>query len=302
MLFEHDVETGRWSWSPGLRQLHGLAADGAPTTELLLAHVVDEERESMRQRLSEYAANPGSYSCTVQMRDGQGALRRVRYVCQSETGGGEVKRIIGFVIDITGMMRDHANQAVEGAVEHRAVIEQAKGALMVSFGIDEVAASELLRGYSSRANTKLVQVAEHIVDGVSSDRFSREEPVRSLLDICWRWTPRAFLLVCGAATTDPPEGTIALVPSHYGGAWPRCDRRCRRRRHPGTERPVTHNRRPSAALSTAPDVDNVVTSHRSAGPAASSASTRPGQAATKPDPAGTRAGPGLSGRRWTRCR
>ena len=192
MLFEHDVETGRWSWSPGLRQLHGLAADGAPTTELLLAHVVDEERESMRQRLSEYAANPGSYSCTVQMRDGQGVLRRVRYVCQSETGGGEVKRIIGFVIDITGMMRDHANQAVEGAVEHRAVIEQAKGALMVSFGIDEVAASELLRGYSSRANTKLVQVAEHIVDGVSSDRFSREEPVRSLLDILLALDPESL--------------------------------------------------------------------------------------------------------------
>jgi PAS domain S-box-containing protein len=183
MLFEHDVATGRWSWSPGLKQLHGLAPDAVPTTELLLAHVVEEEREGMRQRLSEYAAKPGSYSCTVQMRDSHGALRRVRYVCQSEAGGGEVKRLLGFVIDITGMMRDHANQAVEGAVEHRAAIEQAKGALMVSFGIDEVAAFELLRGYSSRANTKLVQVAEHIVNGVSSDRFSREEPVRSLLDI-----------------------------------------------------------------------------------------------------------------------
>jgi hypothetical protein len=183
LLFEYDVQAERWSWSQGLRDLHGLVPGEAPTTQLMLDRMVEQDRATMSQRFLHHLANPGPYSCTYQMRDPQGALRRVMYVGQSEAGGGEVKRLTGCVIDITDMMRGHANEAVAGAAEHRAVIEQAKGALMLSFGIPEEAAFELLRTYSSRANTKLSVVAEHIAHGLSDAQFSREEPVRSLLDI-----------------------------------------------------------------------------------------------------------------------
>ena len=183
LVFEYDVQGDRWSWSPGLRDLVGLEPDDVPTTEQLLDRIVDADREVMRRRFDEHRTTPGPYSCTYRLRDRHGILRRVRHVGESEAGGGEVKRLYGFVIDITDMMRDHAAEAVAGAVEHRAVIEQAKGALMLSFGVDEEAAFELLRAYSNRANVKVVEVAEHISSGLSDSSFSRDEPVRSLLDI-----------------------------------------------------------------------------------------------------------------------
>lgn len=183
LLFEFDVQAARWSWSPGLRDLHGLEPGDDPTTGILLDRMVEADRDAMRRRFAEHLRTPGPYSCTYRMHDRHGSLRQMRYVGQSEAGGGEVKRLRGFVIDITDTLRDHAAEAVAGAVEHRAAIEQAKGALMLAFAVDDVTAFELLRAYSNRANVKLVEVAERIAGGLSDAGFSREDPVRSLLDI-----------------------------------------------------------------------------------------------------------------------
>lgn len=191
LTFEYDVPAARWTWSSDLRTLHGLGCGEEPTTQLLLEHVVDEDREAVEQRLEACFTSPGCHSCTYRMRADDGPERRVTYIGQSEAAGGRVKRIYGFVIDVTDTMREHADMAVANAVEHRAVIEQAKGALMACFGIDDVAAFGLLRGYSSRSNTKLVDVAAHIAKGLSDERFSREEPVRSLLDILLAMETRA---------------------------------------------------------------------------------------------------------------
>ena len=183
LLFEYDVPARRWTWSPGLRHLHGLAPGEPPTTQVMLDRMVLQDRNLMRRRFDEHLTTPGPFTCTYQMRDGDGHLRRIRYVGQSEDGGGTVKRIYGFVVDITEMLREHAAEAVAGAVQHRAQIEQAKGALMLSFAIDDEAAFDLLRGYSIRSNVKLSAVAERIVRGVSAPEYSREDPVRALLDI-----------------------------------------------------------------------------------------------------------------------
>ncbi len=183
LLFEFDVQADRWSWSQGLRDLYALGPGEVPTTGLLLERMVEADRDTVRCRFAEHLRTPGPWSCTYRMHDRHGSLRRIRYVGQSEAGGGEVKRVRGFVIDITDLLRDHAAEAVAGAVEHRAVIEQAKGALMLAFGVDDVTAFELLRAYSNRANVKLVEVAERIAGGLSDAEFVKEDPVRSLLDI-----------------------------------------------------------------------------------------------------------------------
>jgi hypothetical protein len=72
---------------------------------------------------------------------------------------------------------------VLASTQNRAAIEQAKGALMLSFGVQEEVAFDLLRAYSSQHNIKLARVAEHIVTGMAAPAFSREEPVRCLLDL-----------------------------------------------------------------------------------------------------------------------
>ena len=125
----------------------------------------------------------GPFSCVQRMTDCEDKVRRVIFVGQSEAVAGAVKRLTGFVVDITEPLREGARAAVAASHEHRAAIEQAKGALMLCFGIEEDAAFDLLRAYSSKHNLKLSVVAERIVAGLSDPAFSREEPVRSLLDI-----------------------------------------------------------------------------------------------------------------------
>jgi hypothetical protein len=183
MYFRYEAESGRWTWSAGLRRLHGLPIDRDPTTELMLERMVEEDRPETVARFEHHLREPGPYSCVYRMRDPAGRLRRLIFVGQSEATNGTVEQLSGFVVDLTEPLRDSARAAVAASVEHRAAIEQAKGALMLSFGIEEESAFDLLRAYSSQHNVKLAVVAERIVAGLSDPGFSRAEPVRSLLDI-----------------------------------------------------------------------------------------------------------------------
>ena len=190
LVFEYDVPSGRWSWSAGLRDLHGLSPKDAPTTEIIVDRMVEEHRDEMTRRFREHLVTPGPYTCTYDMHDGRGRVRRVRYVGHAEADAGQVTRLFGFVVDITDMLRENAAEAVAGATEHRAVIEQAKGALMLSFSIDEEAAFDLLRTYSSRSNTRLAVVAERITQGLSDPACSSVDPGRNLLNILMAINPQ----------------------------------------------------------------------------------------------------------------
>ena len=53
-------------------------------------------------------------------------------------------------------------------IEHRAVIEQAKGVLMAVYSIDAQAAFDLLRWGSQHTNTKLRVMAEQLTTGFRS--------------------------------------------------------------------------------------------------------------------------------------
>jgi hypothetical protein len=117
------------------------------------------------------------------MTDPGGQIRLVMFVGQSEAVAGTVKRLTGIVIDLTEHMREHAREAVAASAEHRASIEQAKGALMLCFGMDADAAFGLLRSYSNRYNIKLSALAERVVAGFADPAFDREKPVERLVEI-----------------------------------------------------------------------------------------------------------------------
>ena len=183
MSFEFAFERNRWSWSQQLRDLFGLSAGQEPTTELMLARLVEEDRPVLLARLEDLLGQPGAQSCVCQLEDRYGRRRRVVVVGQSRAVAGTMTQLTGFVVDITEPFRETARAAVAASAEHRATIEQAKGALMVTFGVDEDAAFELLRAYSSQHNIKLTVVAARIVAGVADRAFSGQEPVSSLIDI-----------------------------------------------------------------------------------------------------------------------
>jgi hypothetical protein len=183
LLFEYDATGDRWTCSPALCELYAIPAGQQPTTSLMLQRVLDDDRAVVLQRFEEVLRCARPFSLEYRIVDPRGRTRRLVLVGQSEDAGGEVKRLTGFVVDITQTIRAGAAEAVLASTEHRAVIEQAKGALMISFGIGEDAAFDMLRTYSNQHNTKVAKVAQHIIDGLADPAFAREEPVRCLLDI-----------------------------------------------------------------------------------------------------------------------
>jgi hypothetical protein len=183
LVFEYDAPADRWTCSRALRELYAIPPGQEPTTDAMLERVVAEDRGVVRQRFEEALQHAQPFSLEYRLLDPADHTRRLVLVGQSEDAGGEVKRLAGFIIDITRTIHDAAAEAVLASAEHRAAIEQAKGALMLSFGIGEHAAFDMLRTYSNQHNIKLTRVAEHIISGLSDPAFSREEPVRSLLDI-----------------------------------------------------------------------------------------------------------------------
>lgn len=168
MLFEYQVESGRWSWSGGLHALHGVSDRQVPTTELILSRMVAEDRPEMLARFRHHLAHEGPYACVYRLTDPEGQIRRVMFVGQSEGVAGTVKRLTGIVVDVTESMMEHAREAVAASAQHRSAIEQAKGALMLRFGIDADVAFGLLRRYSNEHNIKLATLAERIVAGFTA--------------------------------------------------------------------------------------------------------------------------------------
>jgi hypothetical protein len=183
LTFEYDVAEDRWTLSEELRELHGLRAGEEPTTDLIVDRIVERDRDAMLERFEHHLTHEGVHTFTYRLTDARGHQHRVSYVAVSEAEDGRVRRLAGFAVDITAPTDEATREAVAASASHRAAIEQAKGALMLSFGVDEDTAFEMLRGYSSRTNTRLALVAEHITTRLASPEFCREDPVRSLLDV-----------------------------------------------------------------------------------------------------------------------
>ena len=99
-----------------------------------------------------------------------GEVRHVLSVGEGIVLAGRVVGVHGYMVDVTEsverQVHDDAWQEASRVIEQRAVIERAKGALMVRYGLDADAAFELLRTWSSTRNEKLRDVARHVVDSL----------------------------------------------------------------------------------------------------------------------------------------
>ena len=100
---------------------------------------------------------------------------------------GDVVELRGFFIDVSrSLQRDLAVQtkeAVERSAESRAAIEQAKGALMAIYSIDEDEAFALLTWHSQHSNTKLREVAATLAASLDDPDLAELHPQEKLTTI-----------------------------------------------------------------------------------------------------------------------
>ena len=214
--FAYDVDTKEWTTSSRLRRLHGLAPEKAQTSAGLLERMHPDDRAEMLARLEEHLSRAGAYTCMYRMTDPDGHEHLLRFVGRSVGGPQGVTRLEGFVLDLTDDISAWQSEAVTASAATRGVIEQAKGALMLAFGVGEDDAFRMLTGYSQHRNIKLRDVAAFITAGIVDPQFfNSDQPVESLLEVVSRLTD-ATAEVTPPAEGAPTDATAEVTPPAEG--------------------------------------------------------------------------------------
>ncbi|HWF68075.1 MAG TPA: PAS and ANTAR domain-containing protein [Mycobacterium sp.] len=168
--FRFYFEDQRWEWSDQVQRMHGYQPGTvAPTTELVLAHKHPDDRRQVAETIEDMLHTHRAFSTRHRIIDISGAVHHVVVVGDQLTDHQDV--VIGthgYYVDITPTSdRTHDDlitAKVAEITEHRAVIEQAKGMLMLVYGLDPAAAFDLLRWRSQESNVKLRRLAQQIVE------------------------------------------------------------------------------------------------------------------------------------------
>ncbi len=168
--FRFYFEDQRWEWSEQVQRMHGYEPGMVtPTTELVLAHKHPDDRRQVAETIEEMVHSHRAFSTRHRILDTSGAVHHVVVVGDQLTDHhNAVIGTHGYYVDITPTSDRAQNELITAKVaeitEHRAVIEQAKGMLMLVYGLDAVAAFDLLKWRSQESNVKLRLLAQQIVE------------------------------------------------------------------------------------------------------------------------------------------
>lgn len=166
--FRFYFEDQRWEWSEQVQRMHGYEPGTvAPTTELVLAHKHPDDRRQVAATIDEMLHTRRAFSTRHRICDTRGAVHHVVVVGDQLTDEhGAIIGTHGYYVDITPTPDRAQNDIITAKLaeitEHRAVIEQAKGMLMLVYGIDAAAAFDLLKWRSQESNVKLRLLAQQI--------------------------------------------------------------------------------------------------------------------------------------------
>lgn len=190
--FRFGATTDRWWWSDHMFLIHGMQpGEVVPTRELLLAHVERDARPMVAETLDRCVDEPDPRGCDYVLVDLSGTERRV---VLAVAGDGD-RDVTGFLVDVTAahaaVLAERVNTELALALESHAAIDQAKGILMLTYGVDEAAAFGILKQSSQRHNTRLRELAGRVVAVAAG---GLEATTRELLDET----------LCGTSVPSPP--------------------------------------------------------------------------------------------------
>ena len=130
-----------------------------PSTELLLQHKHPEDRPQVAEVL-ERVVQGEPFSSRHRIIDTGGQEHWVIVVGDRMLDdAGTVTGTAGFYVDVTDVLQADVSAAVSEVAEARGVIEQAKGVLMVAYGISAERAFDILVWRSQETNVKVRDVA-----------------------------------------------------------------------------------------------------------------------------------------------
>ncbi|KQY29098.1 MULTISPECIES: PAS and ANTAR domain-containing protein [Nocardia] len=157
----------QWEWSDEVARMHGYPPGTVPTTEMLVSHKHPDDRDRVAAMITT-VEDGDVFSSHHRIIDTQERVRDVLVVSAPLTDvDGTVIGIEGYYIDLSDTAAEYRREALDSALpellEARVVIEQAKGALMLAYGVNAEQAFRVLRWRSQETNVKLRAIAEHVV-------------------------------------------------------------------------------------------------------------------------------------------
>ncbi|MGW4843329.1 PAS and ANTAR domain-containing protein [Nocardia brasiliensis] len=159
----------RWDWSDEVAAMHGYTPGTVtPTTELLLTHKHPDDRAQVASALAKSIEDGEPFSSRHRILDTLGRVHHVIVVADHLFDhAGEVVGTSGYYIDVTETLEEHRQEALDDALPElwasRAVIEQAKGAVMLVYGVNAEQAFRVLSWRSQETNIKLRTLASRLV-------------------------------------------------------------------------------------------------------------------------------------------
>jgi len=177
----------RWEWSEEVQRLHGYEPGTVmPTTELVLSHKHPDDYKLVAATLEDIRRTHRTFSTRHRIIDTKQAVHDVIVIGdQLYDNDGDVIGTHGFYVDVTetGSMReDLVSAAVAEIAENRAMIEQAKGMLMLIYRVTDDSAFELLKWRSQETNVKLRVLADQVIADFGELAYEETLPPRATFD------------------------------------------------------------------------------------------------------------------------
>jgi hypothetical protein len=186
--FTHHPRSGTWTWDDEVFRIHGLAPGAiSPTTDYVLQCKHPEDRDRVAGVLVQAAATGEPFSVAYRLRGADGVERKVVLVCEGGMCEDDtVTTIDGYYIDLTDDFRQESaaltREAVAASAESRATIEQAKGSLMLAYGLDADQAFAMLSWWSRNRNVKVRDLAQRLVE-IAREGGSTHGDLRTSFDV-----------------------------------------------------------------------------------------------------------------------
>jgi PAS domain S-box-containing protein len=165
--FRYLRATDQWEWSDPVAHIHGYAPGQVqPTTALVMSHKHPDDAANVRQLIEAMTEQGRPFSSRHRIVDTRGRIHPVVVIGERlYDGDGTVVGSQGLYVDLSDVDDGRAvEDAIADFTEHRAVIEQAKGVLMMTYGISAERAFDILVWRSQVTNTKLRKLASQLIE------------------------------------------------------------------------------------------------------------------------------------------
>ncbi|WP_234794051.1 PAS and ANTAR domain-containing protein [Mycolicibacterium flavescens] len=157
----------RWEWSDAVAEMHGYPPGQVqPTTALVMSHKHPDDAASVALLIETVTGQGRPFSSRHRIIDKNGDVHLVLVIGERmRDDNGDVIGTQGLYVDLSNVDETGTvDAAIADFTEHRAIIEQAKGVLMLTYGISAERAFDILVWRSQDSNTKLRRLARQVVD------------------------------------------------------------------------------------------------------------------------------------------